>query len=719
MQKAKNPGTVTHIHDTLKNSKGITLIALVITIIILLILTVIVINITVGNNGLIGRVKEATILQNKARYFEELEIDIVSTHVEKQVNRKGDVFITVLEDEINKQHHSWIQTIITCNDDGNETVEPEYKTMIIVETIDGYEIVINVNNSKNEAYIDKEHYISLDDTRVTITYVVIDGETEYELGTQEVRNGFKATLGDCSYNKANYVFTGWSKYEDGKDEQQNESITVSGGKLKIDGNTKLYAQFSLESITISFNGNGASGTIVDMNVAKNVETNIEGKEEAYSREGYYFVGWSTVSGDNQTVEYTNTVTATENITLYAQWKQYITVTLDANSGKFLDETTIRTITRRQGEIVGELPTVTRDGYNLKGWYTSTTGGTEVTQETTATTTTIYAQWNVEIIETQVISDVSSWTKDSAIVNKTYTATKDCVVTGWIASYSSGGTPTNSTGIEILVNNISRGRIYTSSPEGSIQVPIQLDLKENDTFEIRYSTGYYKGFIEAKNISSPKLYIDTSSSGQNIWNVSSWTSSGGITYTATQDCVVTGWIANYCSNTPGNDQGVKIFINDVYISNFYTSTSTYSIQTPINIYLKQGDTIRLNRVSGYYKANVNVYPVVGDGKYVDTSKFITNISNILSYNTNNVDTTYTATEDCIVTGWIVISNATGSDKMTGMELRVDGALIGKIGAASSGWGIQHPVFIYLKNGETFSTKLLTGSYKGNLNVYGVK
>ena len=304
--------------EKLKNSKGITLIVLVITIIILLILTVIVINITVGNNGLIGRVKETTILQNKARYFEELEIDIVSTHVEKLVNRKGDVFITVLEDEINKQHHSWIQTIIICNDDGNETVEPEYKTMIIVETIDGYEIVINVNNSKNEAYIDKEHYISLDDTRVTITYVVIDGETEYELGTQEVRNGFKATLGDCSYNKANYVFTGWSKYEDGKDEQQNESITVSGGKLKIDGNTILYAQFSLESITISFNGNGASGTITDMNVAKNVETNIEGKEEAYTKEGYYFVGWSTVSGDNQTVEYTNTVTATENITLYMQ-----------------------------------------------------------------------------------------------------------------------------------------------------------------------------------------------------------------------------------------------------------------------------------------------------------------------------------------------------------------------------------------------------------------
>ena len=43
----------------MKNIKGITLIALVITIIVLIILTGVAINLTLGQNGLLNRTKEA------------------------------------------------------------------------------------------------------------------------------------------------------------------------------------------------------------------------------------------------------------------------------------------------------------------------------------------------------------------------------------------------------------------------------------------------------------------------------------------------------------------------------------------------------------------------------------------------------------------------------------------------------------------------------------
>ena len=72
----------------LKEKKAITLITLVITIVILIVLAGVLIRLTLGNNGLIRRIKEAVILQNKARYFEELESDILSINIEKQFDEQ-------------------------------------------------------------------------------------------------------------------------------------------------------------------------------------------------------------------------------------------------------------------------------------------------------------------------------------------------------------------------------------------------------------------------------------------------------------------------------------------------------------------------------------------------------------------------------------------------------------------------------------------------------
>jgi len=48
-----------------------------------------------------------------------------------------------------------------------------------------------------------------------------------------------------------------------------------------------------------------------------------------------------------------------------------------------------------GSAYGDLPTITRTGYDLKGWYTAATGGTKVEKATKVTDKdhTLYAQWN--------------------------------------------------------------------------------------------------------------------------------------------------------------------------------------------------------------------------------------------------------------------------------------------------------------------------------------
>ena len=58
----------------INNTRGITLIALVVTIIVLIILAGISINATFGENGIIGRTKEAERMQNIARISEKLEL---------------------------------------------------------------------------------------------------------------------------------------------------------------------------------------------------------------------------------------------------------------------------------------------------------------------------------------------------------------------------------------------------------------------------------------------------------------------------------------------------------------------------------------------------------------------------------------------------------------------------------------------------------------------
>ena len=69
-----------------------------------------------------------------------------------------------------------------------------------------------------------------------------------------------------------------------------------------------------------------------------------------------------------------------------------TATFDANGGT-LNGSATKTVTSTK--TYGELPTATKDGYTFAGWYTSKTGGTKITADSTvdiAANTTFYARW---------------------------------------------------------------------------------------------------------------------------------------------------------------------------------------------------------------------------------------------------------------------------------------------------------------------------------------
>ena len=60
-----------------KNVKGITLIALVVTIIVLLILAGVAISLTIGQNGIISRAQEATVIHENASVYEQLQFVVL------------------------------------------------------------------------------------------------------------------------------------------------------------------------------------------------------------------------------------------------------------------------------------------------------------------------------------------------------------------------------------------------------------------------------------------------------------------------------------------------------------------------------------------------------------------------------------------------------------------------------------------------------------------
>lgn len=144
------------------------------------------------------------------------------------------------------------------------------------------------------------------------TVTVNDGTFEFEnLGRSE------ASAESGSKWLRNNGNSGWACYND-----------ITGGVLT------LYKQTTLTERLITFDGNGGSyneATTYTQNVYDGVEATLD--ENQFTREGYVFAGWNTVNNGENGTAYTDQATITVaggDLTLYAQWSQLYTLTIDNN-----------------------------------------------------------------------------------------------------------------------------------------------------------------------------------------------------------------------------------------------------------------------------------------------------------------------------------------------------------------------------------------------------
>ena len=184
-----------------------------------------------------------------------------------------------------------------------------------------------------------------------------------------------------------------------KSSESEDAITISQVSIEEDGADTL--NDGLYAVTISANG----GTFSDGTTTKSW-TQSEEDDELYlydyqpTRSGYLLLGYSTSqNATTATYEIYDGYEPMSSVTLYAVWKQLLTVTIDANGGKFSDGSATKTWTQTYEDdefYFKDDYQPTRSGYLFLGFNTTqsaTTATYEMNDNFTLTANvTLYAVW---------------------------------------------------------------------------------------------------------------------------------------------------------------------------------------------------------------------------------------------------------------------------------------------------------------------------------------
>ena len=116
-------------------------------------------------------------------------------------------------------------------------------------------------------------------------------------------------------NATSPVFNGWNTAANGTGTRY-----PADSKITMTANTTLYAQWGNNPpVTVTYNGNGATGTIPTQTYPTGAQVTILG-QSSLTRPGYSFLGWnSSADGTGSIYQPTSSVVINSNITLYAQW----------------------------------------------------------------------------------------------------------------------------------------------------------------------------------------------------------------------------------------------------------------------------------------------------------------------------------------------------------------------------------------------------------------
>jgi len=227
----------------------------------------------------------------------------------------------------------------------------------------------------------------------TVTYNAGTGVTGVALPTNQTKT-YDVTLMLSSVvpTRTGYAFAGWNTSTDG-----TGTSYASGDRYTANAGTTLYAQWTVNTYTITYNAN--KGTDAPANQTKIHNVALTLSTDKPTTNGYAFVNWNT-SSDGTGTSYASgaSYTANADITLYAQWMPTYTIEYNANNGSDApgNQTKIHNVALTLSNAV-----LTRTGYVFSNWNTSADGtGTSYAPGEICTrnsNVTLYAQWSRPVV----------------------------------------------------------------------------------------------------------------------------------------------------------------------------------------------------------------------------------------------------------------------------------------------------------------------------------
>ncbi len=307
------------------------------------------------------------------------------------------------------------ETYITPDYGNSLTV---YKATSVNDTTPDGEIIATLITSRDQKYLQEPYYVTYVSDTVLVLYPLKTctitfnpnggvGDTKTINGYQEVPLSKQAVSFE-TYTRTNYTFTGWNTAANGT------GTTVTDDFVPTSSNNTVYAQWTPNTYTITFDAQGGTTTLNSLSVIygsnqnNKLDTNLNPTKVGYTFDGWfdaptggnqvykmsngscmkgaYWTNPWDVSGTGATWQYPN------NVTLYAHWTpNTYTVNFNANGGEVATTSTSVIF----DTTYGTLPTPTRTGYTFMGWYTDSVNGNKVESSTAVTiadTQTLYAHW---------------------------------------------------------------------------------------------------------------------------------------------------------------------------------------------------------------------------------------------------------------------------------------------------------------------------------------
>lgn len=355
----------------MKNSKGITLIVLVITIVVLLILATITIRLTLGENGVIRKAKEAILMNKKAEYLQEIESEIVGEQMERLSVIKDEPFIVSLQKRLQGTESASQEYVkVYTKKPWVDRTEINLNKVLVVYTVEKYQLLVDVDNQNNTAAV-RQNSFTKKGKECTVTF---DGNSGTgNIDSISITEGLGILLPENSFTKTNYTFVGWYKNAEGEGERYNE-----GEEYTVTDDETLYAKWSQHAIEITYSAGAGTGTQMASTTIEIGETDNL-LANTYTKVGYTFVGWK--DQDNNTYTNQQEITASKDLQLTAQWE-----IIEYTIGYTLNDGTVEIANPTTYTV--ETPTFTlnnpsKDGYDFTGWTGTNLTGDENTTVTIA------------------------------------------------------------------------------------------------------------------------------------------------------------------------------------------------------------------------------------------------------------------------------------------------------------------------------------------------